>query len=66
MQQMIETVTVEKPREGLATIAQAQMFLQVSRPSIYSLSENGTLPARRLPGLRSVRIPWSTLESLAK
>jgi excisionase family DNA binding protein len=60
-----ETVSnSDQPRDGFATIPQAARFLQVGRSSIYAMMNAGTLPAKRLPGLRAVRIPWSVLRSL--
>jgi excisionase family DNA binding protein len=50
--------------EGFATILQAAKFLHVGRSSIYAMMNAGSLPAKRLPGIRAVRIPWSALYAL--
>jgi excisionase family DNA binding protein len=50
--------------QGFATIVQAAKYLQVGRSTIYAMMGAGTLPAKRLPGIRAVRIPWTALHAL--
>jgi excisionase family DNA binding protein len=49
--------------EGLATIADAQAFLKLSRSAIYGLMETGQLPYVKLGRCR--RIPRRALTALA-
>lgn len=64
---MPATIAREKneTRRGLATMRQACIFLDVSRPSIYKLIERGELTRVKLPGTECLRFKWSQLEALA-
>ncbi|MEO2014213.1 MAG: helix-turn-helix domain-containing protein [Fuerstiella sp.] len=46
---------------GLARIAEAAEFLNLSRPSVYRHIANGDIPVRRFG--KTVRIPWAWLNS---
>src|SRR5205807_1893559 len=50
-------------RDGLATVEQASLFLSMSRATIYTLMDRGTLPSLKLG--KSRRIPWNALRELA-
>lgn len=44
----------------------AAELLDTSRATIYKLIASGALPAHRLPGLRSTRIPYDAIRALAE
>lgn len=50
----------------LITVEDAARRLGISRTSAYELVKAGTLPARRLPGLRIVRVRVEDVEKLAR
>jgi excisionase family DNA binding protein len=62
---MTPAAAADTPRDGLATVDEAIRYLNLSRSSVYVMLNAGTLPCRRMPGLRAVRIPWSALRLLA-
>ena len=51
-------------RAGLATIQDAQGFLQVSRGTVYGLMRDGQLGYVKLG--RSRRVPWAALHELVE
>jgi excisionase family DNA binding protein len=51
-------------REGLATCASAQAYLDISRSTLWRLSRQGVLTPVRIG--RAVRYRWSDLHALAK
>lgn len=55
---------MDDTHQGLAAVEAAADYLSVSRSTIYSLMQNGTLPSIRLPNLRARRIPWTALREL--
>lgn len=61
----LPTRRVSYPTEGLATVADASMFLRVSKFTIYKLIKDGKL--ERIPlGDSNTRIRWADLHRLAK
>ena len=54
--------TVEQdsfPTDGLATVPDAMRFLVLSRQTIYTLMNNGTIPSCKIGGSR--RVAWAAL-----
>jgi excisionase family DNA binding protein len=49
---------------GLATVAEAMTFLSISRPTIYNLIRDGSLPSVTLG--KSRRFPWRVLYEIAE
>lgn len=53
----------EKPKQGLARIGEAAVFLSVSKSYMYKLVEAQAVPVRRIGN--ALRIPWAWLEKQA-
>lgn len=57
------TSLVRETRQGLATCAQAQAYLSLSRTSLYNLSRRGLIEPVRIG--RALRFRWADLRRLA-
>jgi excisionase family DNA binding protein len=67
-QQLTAGVVMEEPpqhnRQGLATVKDAERFLNMSRSGIYALMDSGQLKYTKIG--KSRRIPWETLHELVQ
>ena len=64
VQKMQENQEVTRVQQGLATAAQAVVFLNVSRTTLWRLQRQGILTHVKIG--RALRFRWADLECLAK